>query len=128
MRTSAGGGHALGDRAAVGDDANAIAGVKRHLCQCQRRVDSVIELAEAVDARPHQPARVHERPHGLAALDFVQPRDELCATGAGRPAEITKLVALAIVTQALERTAGTASAGGAPLELDLPAANEIERL
>src|SRR6185369_8497011 len=50
------------------------------------------------------------------------------ATGAGRPAEITKLVALAIVTQALEGAARASPACGAPLELDLPAANEINRL
>src|SRR5579863_4221568 len=110
----------------VGEERDAVAGIKRHLREAQRRADGVVELGEAIDARAQEPAGVEHQPDGLTAFDLMNFGDELSAAGGNAPADVAKFVAIAIVAQALEFTPVAALALQAFFKLDLAAADQVD--
>src|ERR1700677_3279672 len=119
------GAHALLRTPPVGEQRYSIAGVKSHLRQAQRGVHGVVELGQAPDTRLQQPPRVEQYPNRLAALDLMNLGDQLAAPRRGTPGNIAELIAFAVVAEALKFASVPTLAFQTLLELDLPAANEI---
>src|SRR5690349_8626166 len=115
-------GQLLPNSAAVGDEANAVARIKRYLRKAESGIDGVIKLAELANAGAHQAAAVEDDPDHLAALDLVEARHKVTAAGGGGPADIAVLVAELILAQALELAANASHAGMALLHCNLAAA------
>jgi len=80
------------------------------------------------DTCAHQPSAVEDNPDGLAALGLVLAGDGAAAARRGRPADVTQVVALAIVAQALEVAAQAALLRTAQLQVDLAAAGKEDLL
>jgi hypothetical protein len=92
-----------------------------HLRPC--RVDREVQLRQRRHPRAHQTARIDDDPDRLAPLDFIQPRDELAAARAGRPADVAEFVAWPMLAQAFERAARAESIAPAD-HVRLPAAHD----
>src|SRR5579864_2915341 len=110
----------------VGEERDAVTGIKRHLREAQRRADGVVELGQAIDARAQEPAGVEHQPDGLTAFDLVNFGDELAATRGNAPADVTEFVAVAIVAQALEFASVATLALQPFFKLDLAAADQVD--
>ena len=136
---------ALLDPLAVGEQADAIAGVERQLRQrdrCRDRRGRAWSVRAAAGGegqsrigsgapRPrgtHQAAAVEHDPHRLAALGLVLARDQAAASRGGGPADVAQVVAFAVLAQALEVAAQAALPRLAQLQVDLAAAREKDLL
>src|SRR5208282_1602697 len=80
------------------------------------------------DLGPQQPPRIEHNPNCLAAFDFKDARNELVPARCGRPADVARIVALAVFAKAFEFPSLAALAATALLHLHLPAPYQIESL
>src|SRR5208282_270352 len=118
--------HALLRLAAVGEKSDAVARIERDLREAQSCIHSVVELGQAIHARPQQTARVEHKPQGLASLDLVNLGDQLSAPRGCAPTDIAEFVAFAKIAQTLEFAALPPLALQPLFKLDLPAADQVD--
>src|ERR1700724_1029369 len=110
----------------VGQQCHAIARIKRHLREAQRRIHRMVELVEPVDARSQEPAQVQHEPHGLAALNLVYLGDQLPLPGRDAPGNVAEFVSGAIFPQAFELSSMPPLPLESLFELDLAATNQVD--
>ena len=133
MRRSAAGQQLLLDAAAIAEQPHTIAGVESQLRQRHGRRAGIIELGVAIgvlvgDAGAQQAAGVQNNPYRLTALGLVLPRDQVPSARGGGPAEIAKIVAGAILAQALKLASQAALTHLAQLQIDAAALGQEDLL
>src|SRR5579862_6775429 len=135
----------LPDSLPIGKQSNTVAGKERQLRQRDRGSARIVEFRVHTGARlgdrqcsaprrnrsntrTHQPATIEHDPYRLAALGLVLAGNGTAASRSCSPADVAQVVALTILTQALEVAAQPALTGLAQLQINLPAACEKDLL
>src|SRR5712692_9363861 len=112
----------------VRQQANAIARIKRHLRQRERRIHRVIELAGAFHSRPQEPSRIQDQPNHLAPLDLINFAHQAAAPRRSRPTDVPPGIARAIIAQTLEVSPLAPLLLQPFFQLDLAGAHQIDGL